>query len=99
MYAITKAGLDGVGRVYANELSSKSIRINTIQPGAVHTDMSKQTETVLSKEVLDVDKAKYPLGYGEVIDIALPVIFLLSDASRWITGQSIVIDGGRTAIL
>lgn len=99
LYAITKSALDTISKVYANELSSKYIRVNTVQPGMVQTDMSKQAESILSKEVIDIDRAKYPLGYGETKDIALPVIFLLSAASKWITGQSIVIDGGRTSIL
>lgn len=99
LYAITKAALDGISKVYANELSSKNIRVNTIQPGMVETDMSKQAENILSKEIMDIDRSKYPLGYGETKDIALPVIFLLSKASKWITGQSIVIDGGRTSII
>jgi NAD(P)-dependent dehydrogenase (short-subunit alcohol dehydrogenase family) len=99
MYAITKAALDSISKVYANELSSKNIRVNTIQPGMVETDMSAQAENILSKEIMDIDRSKYPLGYGEPKDIALPVVFLLSNASKWITGQSIVIDGGRTSCL
>ncbi len=99
LYAITKSALDTISKVYANELSSKHIRVNTLQPGMVQTEMSMQAETILSKEVMDIDRAKYPLGYGEAKDIALPVIFLLSNASKWITGQSIVIDGGRTSFL
>jgi NAD(P)-dependent dehydrogenase (short-subunit alcohol dehydrogenase family) len=99
LYAITKTALDAVSKVYANELSSKGIRVNTVQPGMVDTDMSKQAEDILSKEVLDIDRSKYPLGYGETKDIALPIIFLLSSASKWITGQAIVIDGGRTSCL
>ncbi|MFT4802401.1 MAG: NAD(P)-dependent dehydrogenase (short-subunit alcohol dehydrogenase family) [Flavobacteriaceae bacterium] len=99
LYAITKSALDTISKVYANELSSKDIRVNTLQPGMVETEMSMQAENILSKEVMDIDRSKYPLGYGEAKDIALPVIFLLSSASKWITGQSIVIDGGRTSVL
>lgn len=99
LYAITKAALDGISKVYANELSSKYIRVNTIQPGMVETEMSKLAENILSKEIMDIDRSKYPLGYGEPKDIALPVVFLLSNASKWITGQSIIIDGGRTSYL
>ena len=99
LYAITKAALDGISKVYANELSSKYIRVNTIQPGMVETEMSLQAENILSKEIMDIDRSKYPLGYGEPKDIALPVVFLLSNASKWLTGQSIVIDGGRTSLL
>jgi NAD(P)-dependent dehydrogenase (short-subunit alcohol dehydrogenase family) len=99
LYAITKAALDTVSKVYANELASKYIRVNTIQPGMVETDMSMEAEKILSKELMNIDRSKYPLGYGETKDIALPVIFLLSNASKWITGQSITIDGGRTSFL
>jgi len=99
IYAITKAALDGISRVLASELSSRGIRVNTVQPGAVDTDMSQKIESVLTKEVMDKDRDNYPLGYGNVRDIALPVVFLLSDASKWITGQSIVIDGGRTSLI
>lgn len=97
LYAITKAALDSVSKVYANELSSKNIRVNTIQPGMVETDMYMQAQDILSQEIMDIDRSKYPLGYGKPQDIALPVIFLLSNAAKWITGQSIVIDGGRTS--
>jgi NAD(P)-dependent dehydrogenase (short-subunit alcohol dehydrogenase family) len=65
----------------------------------VETDMFMQAQDILSKEIMDIDRSKYPLGYGETKDIALPVIFLLSNASKWITGQSIVIDGGRSSFL
>jgi NAD(P)-dependent dehydrogenase (short-subunit alcohol dehydrogenase family) len=99
LYAITKAALDSISKVYANELSSKHIRVNTIQPGFVETDMVVEAEKILTKEVMDSVRSKYPLGYGEAKDIALPVIFLLSNASKWITGQSIVIDGGRSSFI
>lgn len=99
LYAITKAALDSISKVYANELSNKQIRVNTVQPGMVETDMFMETEEILSKDIIDLDRSKYPLGYGKPIDIALPVVFLLSNASKWITGQSIVIDGGRTSLL
>jgi NAD(P)-dependent dehydrogenase (short-subunit alcohol dehydrogenase family) len=97
--SMTKSALDTVGKVYANELSSKYIRVNTLQPGFVETDMVVQTEKILTKEVMDAVRSKYPLGYGKPKDIALPVIFLLSNASKWITGQSIVIDGGRSSFI
>ena len=99
VYAITKSALDAISKVYANELSSKHIRVNTLQLGMVQTEMSMKAENILSKELMDIDRSKYPLGYGETKDIALPVVFLLSSASKWITGQSIVVDGGRTSFL
>ena len=50
-------------------------------------------------EVIQEDEKKYPLGYGEAIQVANPIIFLLSGASSWITGQNLVLDGGRTSII
>ena len=52
--------------------------------------------TTLSKKELEEDEARYPLGYGRPEDIAYAAIYLLSDASRWITGSSIRMDGGST---
>ncbi len=45
------------------------------------------------------DEEKYPLGYGEPEDVAYPICFLLSDAAKWITGEVMVLDGGRTAVI
>lgn len=99
LYAITKSSLNIMAKTYANELSGKRIRVNAIAPGMVNTKITQDANDFLSEEVIELDKKKYPLGYGEPEDVALPVIFLLSDASRWITGQVIVLDGGRTAII
>jgi NAD(P)-dependent dehydrogenase (short-subunit alcohol dehydrogenase family) len=99
LYAITKSSLNIMAKTYANELSGKRIRVNAIAPGMVNTKISQDANDFLSQEVIELDKKKYPLGYGEPEDVALPVIFLLSEASKWITGQVIVLDGGRTAII
>ena len=50
----------------------------------------------LTNEALLIDEKKYPLGYGVPIDVAYSIAFLLSDASSWMTGQDIILDGGRT---
>ncbi len=94
-YAASKAALTAIARVWANELSPQGIRVNTISPGMVTTDILDQ----LSKETMAEDEKKYPLGYGKPSQIAQPVVFLLSDASSWITGQDLIIDGGRTAVV
>jgi NAD(P)-dependent dehydrogenase (short-subunit alcohol dehydrogenase family) len=60
----------------------------------VKTPMYEYAEKDASKETMDAHVAKYPLGVGEPNDIAYTVVFLLSDASRWITGTSILLDGG-----
>ncbi len=99
LYGITKAGLGIMARTFANELAFKKIRVNTVAPGMVNTQITFDAGNFLSEEVINEDKKKYPLGYGETEDVALPIIFLLSEASRWITGQDLIIDGGRTAII
>ena len=52
--------------------------------------------TTISKEELEKDEAKYPLGYGTPQDVAYAAIYLLSDASKWITGSFVKMDGGST---
>ena len=97
MYAGTKAALIGIAKVMAHELSSSGIRVNCVAPGMVRTEITENTIKILSKEVVEADEAKYPLGYGDPEDVANPIIFLLSPASKWITGETIVVDGGRTS--
>jgi NAD(P)-dependent dehydrogenase (short-subunit alcohol dehydrogenase family) len=71
------------------------VRVNSILPGAVRTPMAEYAlKDPIIAEKLTGD---YPLGLGEPHDIANLVEFLLSEKSRWITGQQLVIDGGRTA--
>lgn len=95
LYAASKGAINSMTRVMALELSSQKIRVNSIQPGMVNTEMIKAYG--LSVEELNANVKTYPLGrFGEPEDIANSVIFLLSDASSWITGISLVVDGGIT---
>jgi NAD(P)-dependent dehydrogenase (short-subunit alcohol dehydrogenase family) len=99
LYAITKSALNIMAKTYANELSSKQIRVNSVAPGMVNTKITEEANDFLSEEVIAADKKKYPLGYGNPEDVALPIVFLLSSASKWVTGQVLILDGGRTAII
>ena len=99
MYATTKASLDISAKVFASEFSNLGIRANTIAPGQVETPLTEKVSAVVSEEAIEQDKKKYPLGYGKPDDIAALTMFLLSDKSRWITGTTITIDGGRTNVL
>jgi len=94
LYSSTKAALDGLMKSLAVELAPE-IRINSILPGGVKTPMSEFA--LKDPEIIERIKHDYPLGIGEPSDIANLVEFLLSEKSRWITGQQIIIDGGRTA--
>jgi NAD(P)-dependent dehydrogenase (short-subunit alcohol dehydrogenase family) len=96
IYGSSKAALQSMINYFAIELGHKKIRVNGVNPGMVETPLIQHG--LLSDEQLEADKATYPLErYGKPEDIAHSVAFLLSDASSWITGHSIVIDGGITA--
>ncbi len=96
IYGSSKAALKSMVQYFAVELAPKKIRVNGICPGMVETPLIHHG--TLTQEQLDEDRDKYPLKrYGQPIDIANGAIYLLSEASSWLTGQSIVIDGGLTA--
>lgn len=93
LYASSKAALTSIMRSFAVELADKGIRANSVHPGMVET---KLIEENLSEEEREIDLMSYPLKrYGKPKEIAWAIIYLLSDASSWMTGASLVIDGGR----
>lgn len=94
IYSATKAALQGIARSWACELAKYKIRVNTISPAMVNTRIVSLLKEEIGEEYIIEDMKKYPLGYGEVEDVAWLVVFLLSDISKWITGQNIIIDGG-----
>ena len=94
-YAMSKAAIMQAARSLAGEWSPHNIRINCVAPGLIRTDFSRAL--IENKEVLARRLATTPLGrVGEPVDVAGAVILLASDAGRFITGQSIVVDGGAT---
>lgn len=94
VYSSSKAALTSFAHVLALELSSRRIRVNTVMPGMVRTPLREQFE--VTEEQFEKDEMNYPLGYGEPEDVANAIVFLLSDASRWITGSDLLLDGGLT---
>lgn len=97
VYSATKGGILSFSRVLAMELAGKGIRVNTIQPGMVRTGLLHNN--VLSQEDYEADERKYPLGrYGKPEEIAKAAVYLLSDATVWMTGSSVVMDGGISLI-
>lgn len=95
VYGSAKAALDSMIHFWAQELATKKIRVNGICPGMVNTPLIHKG--TITEEQLKEDMNTYPLKrYGEPEDIANGAIYLLSDASSWITGHSLVIDGGVT---
>ncbi|OGT41729.1 MAG: hypothetical protein A3F13_08765 [Gammaproteobacteria bacterium RIFCSPHIGHO2_12_FULL_40_19] len=97
LYSASKAAINAYSKTVALEYASKKIRSNVISAAMVKTPIFYQTEKEVSKEIMDKLGEYYPLGFGEPEDIANAISFLLSDASKWITGVEIVIDGGLTA--
>jgi len=95
IYGASKAALNSAMRFCALELAPKKIRVNSVCPGMVNTSLIKGG--AVSEEQHQADMQKYPLKrYGEPEDIAYGIIYLLSNASSWVTGHSLVIDGGYT---
>lgn len=93
-YGVGKAALEAWVRYCALEYAKKGIRFNTIQPGGIETPMVGQPS--LSEEQIQADRAKVPMGrYGTPEEIADAVIFLLSDKATYITGSTLIVDGGR----
>ncbi|MGZ3862913.1 MAG: SDR family NAD(P)-dependent oxidoreductase [Bacteroidia bacterium] len=97
IYIASKAALEGYGKTLALELSTKKIRVNILQPALVKTAIYQSTiETAFSAEEMQKYEKQYPLGIGEVEDVANAACYLLSEKSKWITGNCIPMDGGLT---
>ena len=93
LYGATKAALVGYAKALAIELAPRGIRVNTVHPGMIETPLTK--DTALSAELLAEDAKNYPLGrYGKPEEIAAAMVYLLSDATVWMTGSKLLIDGG-----
>lgn len=93
LYGATKSAILGYTKALAIELAPRGIRVNTIHPGMIETPLTNGT--ALSKELLEEDAKNYPLGrYGKPEEIAYAIVYLLSDATVWMTGSQLLIDGG-----
>lgn len=95
IYAASKMGINAFVHAVALENASRHIRANSIMPMMVETELVKNISTI-SEEEMQADRAKYPFGYGRPEDVAYAAIYLLSDASQWVTGSCIKMDGGST---
>jgi 3-oxoacyl-[acyl-carrier protein] reductase len=91
-YCVSKAGVICLTKVLARELAQHNINVNAVAPGRIQTDMA----TTSSPEANEEARMQTPLGrFGKPIDIALAVLFLVSESGNFITGETMVIDGGR----
>ncbi|MRT30642.1 SDR family NAD(P)-dependent oxidoreductase [Herbaspirillum sp. CAH-3] len=96
-YSMSKAALMGLARSAALEYAPRGIRINCVAPGFVKTQMYEKVAASWDAVQREQIERAHPLGLGDPDDVANSVAFLLADASRWITGSTLVCDGGYTA--
>ena len=96
-YAMSKAAVIGMTKSLAVELSPKNIRVNCVAPGFIKTNMANNISTIFDEQYEKKIESMHLLGWGEPLDIANCIAFLLSDAAKWITGSVFNVDGGFTA--
>lgn len=95
-YSASKGALVSGARVLAAELAKRKIRVNCISPGTILTPLMQNFLNSLSEEDYNKRIGGFPLGLGDPADVANACVYLLSEASRWVTGQNLIIDGGYT---
>jgi len=97
IYSASKGAINGICKGLALELAPQQIRVNTVVPGMVETNIVSGGE--IAEEQLEIDRQKYPLKrYGKPEEVAYAVVYLLSDTSSWVTGSNLLIDGGYTLL-
>ena len=96
-YAMSKAALHGITKSLAIELAPKKIRVNCIAPGFVNTKMGTGIKSMFDEAHSNTLEKLHPLGLGDADDVASVIVFLLSEAAKWITGTVLSVDGGFTA--
>jgi NAD(P)-dependent dehydrogenase (short-subunit alcohol dehydrogenase family) len=97
IYSASKGAINGLVKGMALDLAPKMIRVNSVNPGMIDTNIF--ASGIITQDQLREDMSNYPLKrYGKPEEVAFSVIYLLSDASSWITGSGILIDGGFTLL-
>jgi NAD(P)-dependent dehydrogenase (short-subunit alcohol dehydrogenase family) len=97
LYCASKGFLVSMTRALAVELSSKNIRVNSISPGHVETEMGSRVKNKMLSAQYEAIVKSHPLGLGEPGDVAYAVAYLLAKTGKWITGTNLIVDGGFTA--
>ena len=98
MYSSTKGAVNGIVKGMALDLAKKDIRVNSINPGQIDTDLLV-AKGVITAEQMQEEIKKYPLKrFGKPEEVAYAAVYLLSNASSWITGTHLLIDGGYTLL-
>jgi NAD(P)-dependent dehydrogenase (short-subunit alcohol dehydrogenase family) len=97
LYSASKGAVNGLVKGMALDLAPKMIRVNTVNPGMIDTNIF--SAGIITEEQLKEDVNRYPLKrYGKPEEVAYSVIYLLSNASSWVTGSNFLIDGGFTLL-
>lgn len=97
LYSATKGAINSFCQVLAIEQGCRKIRANCVSPGIIQSDMEVKNWAVTQEE-LDKEEARFPLGFGHTEDIAYAAIYMMSDASKWVTGTNMIVDGGQSII-
>ena len=95
-YSASKGAVIALVRSLAVELAREHIRVNCVAPGLVKTEMFHEFAAQMPPDTLAALERGYLLGFGETSDVSHSIVFLLAGASRWITGSTLVVDGGLT---
>lgn len=97
IYSASKGAVNGLVKGMALDLAPKGIRVNSVNPGVIETSIFESG--AITSEQLTEDKKHYPLKrFGQPQEVAFAIVYLLSDASSWVTGSNLVIDGGFTLL-
>lgn len=96
-YSSSKGAVVALTKSLAVELASESIRVNCVAPGLVRTEMAEEVERNRTAEQFAKIESMHLLGVGRAIDVSYAAAYLLSPASRWVTGAVLAVDGGYTA--
>ena len=97
LYSATKGAINSFCQVLAIEQGNRKIRANCVSPGIIQTDMEVK-DWAVTQEELAKEEARFPLGFGHTEDIAYAAVYMMSDASKWVTGTNMIVDGGQSII-
>lgn len=97
LYAMTKGALQAATKSLACELAPKNIRVNAVSPGLIITPINENLPHITDQDKREVLEKMHLLGLGKTEDVANACVYLLSDASRWVTGVNLYVDGGYSA--